>query len=40
LNDIAVMICGHGSRDDDATHEFSAMVERLRRRLPYPVEHG
>jgi sirohydrochlorin cobaltochelatase len=37
---IAVMICGHGSRDDDATREFAAMVETLRARLPYPVEHG
>ena len=34
------MICGHGSRDDDATREFAAMVERLRVRLPWPVEHG
>jgi sirohydrochlorin cobaltochelatase len=37
---IAVMICGHGSRDDDATREFAHIVERLRARLPYPVEHG
>ena len=37
---IAVMICGHGSRDDGATREFAAMVERLRARLPWPVEHG
>ena len=40
MNDIAVMICGHGSRDEDATREFAAMVERVKRRLPYPVEHG
>ncbi|MBM3524761.1 MAG: sirohydrochlorin chelatase [Alphaproteobacteria bacterium] len=34
------MICGHGSRDDDATREFAHLVERLRPRLPHPVEYG
>lgn len=37
---IGVMICGHGSRDDGAMREFAAMVERLKPRLPYPVEYG
>ena len=30
----AVMVCGHGSRDIDAIHEFNAMVTQLRARLP------
>jgi sirohydrochlorin cobaltochelatase len=29
----AVMVCGHGSRDIDAVHEFNAMVALLRQRL-------
>lgn len=29
----AVMICGHGSRDIDAVHEFNEMVAQLRLRL-------
>ena len=29
----AVLMCGHGSRDDDAIVEFQAMVDRLRARL-------
>lgn len=29
----AVLMCGHGSRDEDAIVEFQAMVERLRTRL-------
>ncbi len=37
---IGVMICGHGSRDDGAMREFAQMVDRLRPRLPYPVEYG
>jgi sirohydrochlorin cobaltochelatase len=36
-----VFVCGHGSRDVDATREFEAMVAEIRRRLPHlPVEHG
>jgi sirohydrochlorin cobaltochelatase len=34
MNDPAVMICGHGSRDLDAVREFDAMVAALRTRLP------
>ena len=31
-----VMICGHGSRDNEATVEFGGLAEKLRRHLPYP----
>ncbi|KAA5604128.1 sirohydrochlorin chelatase [Roseospira marina] len=35
------MICGHGSRDDDAVVEFNRLAVHLRARLPdYPVESG
>ncbi|MBI3505958.1 MAG: sirohydrochlorin chelatase [Proteobacteria bacterium] len=34
MNEPAVMICGHGSRDLDAIREFDAMVAALRARLP------
>lgn len=34
MNDTAVMICGHGSRDTEAIAEFEALVRRLRARLP------
>ena len=41
MNDTAVMICGHGSRDTDAIREFDAMVASLRGRLPdFPVGSG
>jgi sirohydrochlorin cobaltochelatase len=41
MNDTAVMICGHGSRDTDAIREFDAMVAALRGRLPdLPVGSG
>lgn len=41
MNDTAVMICGHGSRDLDAIREFDAMVEALRPRIPgMPVGSG
>lgn len=36
-----VMICGHGSRDVEATTEFASLARHLRERLPeYPVESG
>jgi len=36
-----VMLCGHGSRNQLAVGEFSALAERLRQRLPgVPVEYG
>ncbi len=34
MNEPAVMICGHGSRDTDAIRQFDAMVGALRARLP------
>ncbi|MBL8831220.1 MAG: sirohydrochlorin chelatase [Rhodospirillales bacterium] len=34
MNEPAVMICGHGSRDTDAIRQFDAMVAALRARLP------
>jgi sirohydrochlorin cobaltochelatase len=38
---LGVMLCGHGSRDDDAVAEFAGLAERLRERLPdWPVEFG
>jgi sirohydrochlorin cobaltochelatase len=38
---IGVMICGHGSRDVEATREFDSLAHHLRQRLPhYPVESG
>ncbi|MBI2978561.1 MAG: sirohydrochlorin chelatase, partial [Rhodospirillales bacterium] len=37
----AVMICGHGSRDDDAIAEFNRLSGHLRNRLPgFDVESG
>ncbi len=38
---LGVMLCGHGSRDEDAVTEFAALSEHLKKRLPqYPVEYG
>jgi sirohydrochlorin cobaltochelatase len=38
---LGVMLCGHGSRDEDAVTEFAVLSEHLKRRLPqYPVEYG
>jgi sirohydrochlorin cobaltochelatase len=38
---LGVMLCGHGSRDEDAVAEFAALSEHLKKRLPqYPVEYG
>jgi sirohydrochlorin cobaltochelatase len=34
MDETAVMICGHGSRDTDAVREFDLMVAALRGRLP------
>ena len=39
-NHTAVMICGHGSRDEDAVAEFAALAEALRRRVPWPLDYG
>ena len=36
-----VMVCGHGSRDVEAIHEFEAVARGIRERLPqYDVESG
>jgi sirohydrochlorin cobaltochelatase len=38
---LGVMLCGHGSRDEDAVSEFAVLAGHLARRLPeYPVEYG
>src|SRR5687768_7911854 len=38
---LGVMLCGHGSRDEEAVAEFAILAERLRQRLPdRPVEYG
>src|SRR3546814_7130401 len=35
---IGVMVCGHGSRDDEAVREFAAVAAGIAERLPqYPV---
>ena len=37
----ALMLCGHGSRDEGAVVEFSGLADKLRSRLPdWTVEHG
>src|SRR5215471_5456503 len=41
MSKIGVMVCGHGSRDDEAIGEFAAVADGLSRRLPhYPVASG
>ncbi len=38
---IGVMVCGHGSRDEDAVREFQSVADGIRARLPhYQVESG
>lgn len=38
---LGVMLCGHGSRDEDAVQEFAVLARHLEKRLPqYPVEFG
>ena len=38
---LGVMLCGHGSRDEDAVTEFAVLARHLARRFPdYPVEYG
>ena len=40
-NTTAIMICGHGSCDDDAVEELNKLVGHMRERLPqYDVESG
>src|SRR5262247_4691641 len=41
MSRIGVMVCGHGSRDDEAIGEFAAVAAGLAGRLPqYPVASG
>ena len=36
-----IMICGHGSRDEDAVREFATLAGGLKTRFPdWPVEYG
>jgi len=38
---LGVMVCGHGSRDENAVREFAVLAKRLTERLPqYPVDYG
>jgi sirohydrochlorin cobaltochelatase len=41
MSRIGVMVCGHGSRDEEAVGEFASVAGGIRERLPaYPVESG
>ena len=41
MSKIGVMVCGHGSRDEEAIAEFAAVAGGIAQRLPqYPVEYG
>ena len=41
MSGIGVMVCGHGSRDEEAVAEFASVAQGIRDRLPqYPVESG
>ncbi|MCH9673336.1 MAG: sirohydrochlorin chelatase, partial [Gammaproteobacteria bacterium] len=41
MSKIGVMVCGHGSRDQQAIVEFDSVARGLRERLPqYPIESG
>jgi sirohydrochlorin cobaltochelatase len=41
MSRIGVMVCGHGSRDEEAVKEFASVAQGIRERLPqYPVESG
>ena len=41
MSKLGVMLCGHGSRDQDAVAEFAVLSRHLKKRLPhYPVEYG
>ena len=40
-DNIGVMVCGHGSRDEDAIREFDSVARGIKQRLPqYDVESG
>ncbi len=41
MTETAVMLCGHGSRDEGAVREFANVAARMREKLPqYDLEHG
>ena len=41
MSKLGVMVCGHGSRDNDAVREFQAVARGIEERLPqYDVESG
>ena len=40
MSQTAVMLCGHGSRDEAAVAEFKALAEALRHRFEWPTAHG
>ena len=41
MSNIGIMVCGHGSRDDEAISEFAAIAEGIAERLPqYDIESG
>ena len=40
MSDIAVMMCGHGSRDERAITEFANVAEQLKGRFAWPMEYG
>ncbi len=42
MGKIGVMLCGHGSRSEDAVREFSVLAEKLPAMLPpeWPVDYG
>ena len=41
MSNIGIMVCGHGSRDDEAISEFDAIAEGIAERLPqYDIESG
>lgn len=38
---LGIMVCGHGSRNQNAAHEFSSLAHALSKRFPHiPVEYG
>ncbi len=41
MSKVGVMVCGHGSRDEEAVREFASVAAGIRERLPhYQVESG
>ncbi len=40
MSDTAVMLCGHGSRDEAAIAEFTDLAHTLSSRFDWPVAHG